>query len=124
MINLKRFFIIMTTMFVFANFVFADSYIMIADGPITEIKCPDNCVASVNVLTTLTNEKKSLIVTSVKDGESEFTIKVKNKCHCYKINVCNGKMQICGSNAVKILPVDLPPEALPEESLPQEGCSK
>ncbi|MCM1264660.1 MAG: hypothetical protein NC200_00550 [Candidatus Gastranaerophilales bacterium] len=123
MIDFKRFFITLITI-LSANIVFADSYIMIADGPITEIKCEDNCIVNVHALTTLTNEKKSVIVTALKDGSTQFTIKVKNRCHCYKVNVTNGIMQICGDNTVKILTIDLPPEALPTEATPAEGCTK
>ena len=93
---------------------FADSCIMISESPITEIKCKDSEIISVKPLSSLSNEKKSVMITSVKDGQTELTIKIKNKCYCYAVNVVNSKLTICGDNKIKILPVDLPPEVLPQ----------
>ncbi len=119
MINFKRFFITIIAL-CSANFAFADSYIMISDYDISEIKCSDESVVSVKALTTLSNERKSIIVSSIKDGQTEFTIKVKNKIHTYKVDINNNKMTISGDKSTKILPIDLPPEALPTT----EECSK
>ena len=107
-----------------ANIAFADSYIMIANDTITDIQCEDNGIVNVHALTTLTNEKKSVIVTALKDGSTQFTMKIKNKCHCYKVNVNKGLLQICGDNSIKILPIDLPPEALPTDTTHLEDCNK
>ena len=52
--------------------------------------------------------------------ETEFTIKVKNKIHTYKVDINNNKMTISGDKSTKILPIDLPPEALPTT----EECNK
>ena len=97
--------------------VFADSCIMISETAVTDIKCKDCGIISVKPLSSLSNEKKSIMVTSLRDGQTELTIKIKNKSCCYKVNVSNGKLEICGDNKIKILPVDLPPEVLP-----QGGC--
>lgn len=119
MINFKRFLITIVAL-CSANLAFADSYIMISDYDISEIKCNDESIVSVKALTTLSNEKKSLIVSSIKDGQTEFSIKVKNKIRTYKIDIKNDKITITGDKATKILPIDLPPEALPTT----EECNK
>lgn len=97
-----------------ANVAYADSCIMITDYKINEVSCTDNSVISLNILTTLANEKRSIIVTSLKDGNCEFTIKLNKSNHKYKAVVENGKLKISGSGKIKILPVDLPPEILPK----------
>ena len=94
--------------------VFADSCIMISETSITDIKCKDCGIINVKPLLSLSNEKKSIMVTSLRDGQTELTIKIKNKSCCYKVTVSNGKLKICGDNKIKILPVDLPPEVLPQ----------
>jgi len=119
MLNIKRFLITIAVL-CSANMVFADSCIMISESDITEIKCPQNSVICIKALTTLSNEKRSVIVTSLKDGECEFVLKIKNRSCTYKADVKNGKMTITGSSKIKILPVDLPPEA----ALPTEECNK
>lgn len=92
------------------NMAFADSYIMISPNNITNINCTNNNVVSFNVLSTLMNEKKSIILTSLSDGTASLTVNLKHKKCDYKIVVKNGKMDIKGDKFIKILPVDLPPE--------------
>ena len=93
-----------------ANSVFAQSYIMISPVDIVSVDCKNNKVLSFNILSTLNNEKRSLIVTSLSDGNAEFTVKLKTKKCGYKANVHNGKLGISGDKTLKLLPVDLPPE--------------
>ncbi|MCD8377209.1 MAG: hypothetical protein LUB59_00290 [Candidatus Gastranaerophilales bacterium] len=112
MIDLKRF-LITVILLCSANFAYADSCIMIADSEIKDVKCNDTSIVCMRVLTTLTNEKRSIIVTSLKDGQTEFSVKVKSRYHCYKVKVCGSKLTICGDSTLKIMPVDLPAEALP-----------
>lgn len=97
------------------NFAFADSYIMIAPTDITSVECENQKVVTFNILSTLLNEKKSVIVTSVSDGVANFTIKLKNKKCDYKASVQNGKLDIKGDRFIKILSVDLPPEITSQE---------
>lgn len=93
-----------------ANFAFADSCLMVAPSDITKFECKNNNIVSMNILSNLLNEKKSLIVSSISDGETSFVIYMKHKKCDYKATVSNGKLNIKGDNAIKILPVDLPPE--------------
>lgn len=94
------------------NFAMANSCIMVSPQEIGSVTCADNNVASFHILSTLMNEKKSLIVTSLSDGEINFTINLKNKKCDYKAKVSNGKLEIKGDKFIKILDIDLPPEAL------------
>jgi hypothetical protein len=123
MIDFKR--ILIGIMFICsANIAFADSYIVVSDLPISDVKCEDSTIISIRALTTLSNEKKSLIITSLKDGSTQFTLTMKNKPYSYKVDVKNGVAQIKGDNVVKILPIDLPPEALPEVNQPCPTSTK
>ena len=111
--DFKRAIITLITLLI-TNIAYADSYIMITDNKISEISCTDNSVINLNILTTLSNEKRSLIVSSIKDGCCEFTIKLNKSNYKYKAMVENGKLKISGSSKIKILPIDLPPEILPK----------
>ena len=92
------------------NFAFADSCIMISPENITKVDCQDQSIVSVNILSTLMNDKKSLIVTSLKDGCTSLKIKLKNKTCDYQVRVNTGKLEIKGDKTIKVLSVDLPPE--------------
>ena len=92
------------------NGAFADSYIMIAPADITKVECQNNKILNLHVLSTLMNEKKSVIVTSVSDGQTNFSLYMKHKKCDYKATIQSGKLSIKGDSAIKILSVDLPPE--------------
>ncbi len=92
------------------NTAFADSCIMITPANITKVDCANNNIVGFHVLSTLMNEKRSLIVTSISDGETSFAVHMKNRKCDYKATVHNGKLKIKGDNTIKVLPVDLPPE--------------
>lgn len=109
-----KYFFISSVLLLMTNIAYADSCIMITESKITDINCSNNDIISINVLTTLSNEKRSLIVSSLKDGSCDFTIKLNKSNYKYKAVVDNGKLKITGSNKIKILPVDLPPEILPK----------
>lgn len=106
---LKKTLCLLITM-ISVNFAFADSCIMISPVNILKIECPNNKVLSFNILSTLMNEKKSVVVSSLKDGEVTFSLKLKNKTCSYKAVVSGGKLNIKGDNYIKILPIDVPPE--------------
>lgn len=111
MVDLKR--ILITFLMLFcANFAYADSCIVISDMPITDIQCEDESVINVRSLVTLTNSRTSLIITSLKDGSTRFTLGIKNKPHVYKVNVQGGKIVVDGDNSIKVMPIDLPAEVL------------
>lgn len=107
--DLKRILITLIMILPF-NMAYADSYIMISPDNIKEITCSNNSVVSFNLLSTLLNEKKSVILTALSDGSANLTVKLKSKKCDYKISVQNGKMDIKGDRFIKILPIDLPPE--------------
>ena len=92
------------------NFAFADSCLMVAPSNITKVECKNSNILKINILSTLMNEKKSAIVTSLSDGETTFALYMKHKKCDYKATVHNGELKIKGDSAIKILPVDLPPE--------------
>ena len=119
MFNLKTLFIVLLVVLYSVNVAFADSYIMISDNPITEIRCANETVVSIRALTTLTNEKTSFIVTANKDGKVNFTVKNKNGCYDYTAKVKSGKLEISGDNQIKIIPIDLP-----QEFVQSGGCTK
>lgn len=93
-----------------ASSVFANNYIMVSPDNITKIDCSNNNVVNMHILTTLTNDKKSVIVTPVADGETTFAIYLKGKKCDYKAKVTNNSLEIKGDKTIKILPLDLPPE--------------
>ena len=95
-----------------ANTVFAQSCIMVSPSEITKIDGGDNNVVEFHILSTLMNEKKSVIVSSKSDGETSFAIYLKNKKCDYKAKVCGDKLEIKGDKTIKVLTIDLPPTAL------------
>lgn len=114
MLDIKR--ILMIIMVIcYVNIAHAESCIMITDMDITDIKCDNHGVIDVKLLTTLSNEKRTIIVSSLKDGDAGFSVKLKNKYYDYKVSVTGGKLKINGDTKIKILPVDLPSEVLPPE---------
>ncbi|GEM_PF-4534489 len=97
------------------NAVYADSCIMISPLTITTVEASNASFLKFHILSTLDNDKKSVIVSSVKDGEGTFAIKTKNNKKCdYKASVKNGKLEIKGDNTIKVLPLDVPPELVIE----------
>jgi hypothetical protein len=113
MLNLKRFILVFLAVLCSVNMVFADSYIMISDTPIKEIKCQNESVVQIRALTTLSNEKTSFIVSACNDGKTSFTIKNKSGCYDYAAKVRRGKLEINGDSQIKIIPIDLPQEMTP-----------
>ena len=114
MINRRFFSNILITIFMMmpVNFAFADSYIMVSPEEIKSVECQNNSVIGINLLSTLMNERKSVIVTSLTDGYSAFSIKLKHRKCDYKAYIKDGKMTIKGDKYIKVLPVDLPPELI------------
>ncbi len=98
-----------------SNLAFADSYIMVSPEQISKVECQNENIVGINLLSTLMNERKSVVVTSLSDGNTTFSIKLKHKKCDYKVSVKDGKMTIKGDRYIKILPVDLPPELIIKE---------
>ncbi len=98
-----------------ASTVFANNYIMLSPDNITKIECANNNVLNMHILSTLTNEKKSVIVTPAGSGETNFAIYLKHKKCDYKATVNGDNLTIKGDKTIKILPLDLPPELINSE---------
>lgn len=96
------------------NCAYADSCLLIAPSQITKVECSSDKIVNFHVLSTLLNEKKSLIVTSVGDGEINFSVYLNNKKCDFKAVVNGEKLEIKGDKTIKILPIDLPPEVTEE----------
>lgn len=107
--NLKT--VLITTILVFlsTNSVFAENYILMSPEAITEVECQGG-VISVKPLTTLMNEKKTMIISPIKNGSTEFKVKLKNRSLSYRAVVNDGKIEFHGNKVIKIVPLDLPPE--------------
>lgn len=102
------------------NFAFAENYIMMSNESISAVECSNCGVICVKPLATLMNEKKTIIITPLKDGSAEFKVKLKNRTLTYKATVKDGKIDFDGNRVIKIVPLDLPPEFLPQG----DGCNK
>lgn len=100
-----------------ANIVSAENYIMLSNESITAVDCSNPDVISVKPLSTLMNDKKTIIISPLKDGTAEFKVKLKHRTLCYKAVVKDCKIDFNGNRVIKIVPLDLPPEISPQ-------CSK
>lgn len=96
------------------NFAQAENYILLSNEPITKVECVNSGVISVKPLTSLMNEKKTLLISPLKNGTGEFSIKLKYRTLNYKAIVKDGKIEFKGNSFLKIVPLDLPPEILPQ----------
>ena len=110
----KNIFITTVLMLFATNIAFAENYILLSNEPITKVECSTGGVISVRPLTSLMNEKKTLLVCPIKDGVGEFSIKLKYRTLDYKAIVKDGKIEFKGNRFLKIVPLDLPPEILPQ----------
>lgn len=117
MIKLKNLFYSIVMLIIVANAGFANSYIMLANYPITAVEGDKSNVVCVKPMTSLMNEKKSIIVTPLKDGVGEFKVKLKNRTLTYKAIVKDGQIEFQGNRVIKIVPLDLPPEVMPENGV-------
>ena len=111
--KIKRIIITILTM-MSVNCAFADSCLMVSPSSITKVECGNSEIISYHILSSLLNEKKSLIVTSKKDGETSFSVYLNNKKCDYKATVKGDKLEIKGDKIIKILTIDLPPEVTGE----------
>lgn len=107
--------ILITTvlMLLSANIVSAENYIMLSNESITAVECSDTGVICVKPLATLMNDKKTIIISPLKDGTAEFKVKLKHRTLCYKAIVKDCQIEFKGNRVIKIVPLDLPPEIIP-----------
>lgn len=113
--NIIKYFLLIVIAICTVNYAFAGSCIMVSPNDITKVVCSNNNVIGYHILSTLTNEKRSVIINSISDGEADLTLELKNKKCNYKAVVRNGRLEIKGDKYIKILPIDLPPEVAPVE---------
>lgn len=120
MIRLKGIIFLFTAIAILcsANIAFADNYIMLSNENIDSVECIDSGVLSLKPLASLMNDKRTIIISPIKDGIANFKVKLKNRTLCYKAVVKDGKIDFHGNRVIKIVPLDLPPEVLPQS----EGC--
>ena len=114
MSKFKNILITTVLMLLSTNLVFAENYILLSNEPITKVECVNSGVISVKPLTSLMNEKKTLLISPLKNGTGEFSIKLKYRTLNYKAIVKDGKIEFKGNSFLKIVPLDLPPEILPQ----------
>lgn len=119
----KSFFITTVLMLFSSNFALAENYIMMSNESITSVDCSNCGVICVKPLANIMNDKKTIIITPVKDGSAEFKVKLKNRTLTYKAVVKDGKIDFTGNRVIKIVPLDLPPEFVPQgNSNKGDGC--
>jgi len=98
----------------FTNVAKAENYIMLSNESITAVECQNSGVISVKPLSTLMNDKRTIIISPLKDGVADFKVKLKNRTLGYKATVKDNKIEFKGNRVIKIVPLDLPPEILPQ----------
>ena len=105
---------IISTIFAFIAFAsqaFAyENYILISDKNISNVEVKDATIISVVPITTLDNDKKSAIITSLKAGNTQFAFNKGNKLVSFEVKVTSDKTVISNVAGVKIIPIDLPVE--------------
>ena len=114
--------LITTVLILFStNLAFAENYIMMSNESILSVDCSNCGVVAVKPLATLMNDKKTVIITPLKDGTAEFKVKLKHRTLSYKAVVKDGKIDFSGNRIIKIVPLDLPPEFVPHGN-DGDGC--
>lgn len=121
MTKLKNILYTSVLMILSTNFAFAENYIMMSNESITAVECSNCGVICVKPIATLMNDKKTIIITPVKDGTAEFKVKLKNRTLTYKAVVKDEKINFSGNRVIKIVPLDLPPEFVPNGTN-GDGC--
>ena len=101
-------------MFVTSDVVQAENYILLSTELIENVENCNPDIISIKPLATLMNDKKNIIVSPLKDGVAQFKIVLKRRTLCYKAVVKDDKIEFKGNMAIKIVPLDLPPEILPQ----------
>src|SRR5574344_7559 len=87
-----------------------ENFILLSDGEISNVSVKDNKIISVEPVVTLTNEKKSAIITSLKIGNTEFSFNKGKRLVTFKVKVNQDKTVISNVAGVKFIPIDLPPQ--------------
>jgi hypothetical protein len=86
--------------------------IIISDGKLTDIKIEDNSIIDVFPLTTIMNDKNTLIIHPLKTGITRFCVLKNGKdLALFSVNVSETDTCINGSKGFEILTLD-PPEGI------------
>ena len=105
---------IISTMFILmalSSQAFAyENYILISDKNISNVEVKDATIISVVPITTLSSDKTSAIITSLKPGNTQFVFNKGNKLVSFDVKVTSDKTVISNVQGVKIIPIDLPVE--------------
>lgn len=84
--------------------------IITANGKLTDIKIEDNQMVDIYPLVTIMNDKNTLFVKPLKEGETSFSV-LKNgrNIHKFDIKITDGKTEISEAKGFQILTLDTPP---------------
>ena len=92
-------------------FAFEDCVIM-TDGKLTDIKIQHNDIVDVFPMITIENNKNTLFVHPLKEGQTKFTVLKNNKSkYLFNIKIVEVKTEINPVVGFEIFTVDCPPEA-------------
>jgi len=108
---MKKFIILLIT-FLCSTQVFAfEDCVISTNGKLSDIKIQHNDIIDVFPLITIMNDKNTLIVHPLKEGESKFTV-IKNNKEKYLFNVKVNKdhTEINDVQGFEILTIDCPPD--------------
>ena len=85
--------------------------IITTDGKLTDIKIENNQVVDIYPLITIMNDRNTLFVKPLKEGETSFSI-LKNGKNIYKfdIKISENKTEISEEKGFQILTLDAPPQ--------------
>lgn len=87
-----------------------ENFLLISDKNISNVDVKDANIVTVVPMTTLSNDKKSAIITSLKVGETEFSFNNGKKFIKCNVKVGADKTIISKTSGVKFIPIDLPTE--------------
>ena len=89
-------------------FAFEDSVIF-SDGRLTDIKIKDNAIIDVYPLVTINNDKNTLFVHPLKEGETQFcTLKNGKNIVVFNVKVTKDKTFVEAKKGFEILSIDSP----------------
>lgn len=107
----KIFLAILSALITIPVFAFEDCVIM-TDGKLTDIKIQHNDIVDVFPMITIENNKNTLFVHPLKEGQTKFTVLKNNKSkYLFNIKIDEEKTEINPVEGFEIFTVDCPPEA-------------
>ena len=108
---MKKFLLTLTAIAISLPVLAFEDYVITTNGKLTDIKIQHNDIIDVYPLITVMNEKNTLIVHPLKEGETKFTV-VKNgkDKYLFSVKVTEDKTEIQTLEGFGILSIDTPPE--------------